>query len=150
VVEVGVDIPQATVMVVEHPERFGLSQLHQLRGRVGRGGGEAHFLMAAPPKLSVEAHDRLRVLERESNGFRVAEEDLRIRGPGDLLGTAQHGLPKFRVGDLIENPQWLQNAREAAEEILRRDPELRLVEHRPLRAAILTRYAEGMDLFRVG
>jgi ATP-dependent DNA helicase RecG len=150
VVEVGVDVPQATVMVVEHPERFGLSQLHQLRGRIGRGGGESHFLMANPGNLSHEARERLRVLESQSNGFRVAEEDLRLRGPGDLLGTAQHGLPRFRVADLIGDPELLLRAREAAEEVLRRDPELRAAEHRPLRTAILRRYAEGMNLFQVG
>ena len=150
VVEVGVDVPQATVMVVEHAERFGLSQLHQLRGRVGRGGGTSHFLMADPGNLSPEARERLRVLESQADGFRVAEEDLRLRGPGDLLGTAQHGLPKFRVADLIGDPDLLLRSREAAEEVIRRDPQLRDAEHRPLRAAILRRYAEGMNLFQVG
>ena len=106
--------------------------------------------MADPGNLSPEARERLRVLESQADGFRVAEEDLRLRGPGDLLGTAQHGLPKFRVADLIGDPDLLLRSREAAEEVIRRDPQLRDAEHRPLRAAILRRYAEGMNLFQVG
>lgn len=150
VVEVGVNIPEATAMVVEHPERFGLSQLHQLRGRVGRGGGTSHFLMAAPGSLSREARARLEVLVRESNGFRVAEADLETRGPGDMLGTAQHGLPRFRVGDLIRDPELLVRAREVAQEILTKDPDLSGSDNRGLRALVKRRHGQGMSLFQVG
>jgi ATP-dependent DNA helicase RecG len=149
VVEVGVDIPQATIMVVEHPERFGLSQLHQLRGRVGRGGGVSHmFLMK--PKGARESVRRLRVLVRESDGFRVAEEDLRLRGPGEVLGTAQHGLPEFKAGDLIRDPALLLRAREEAERILRDDPTLAHPGHAALRAYVLARFGSRMALADVG
>lgn len=147
VVEVGVNVPQATIMVIEHPERFGLSQLHQLRGRVGRGGGESHFLLVDP---GGESHGRLGILVRESDGFRVAEADLRLRGPGDFLGTAQHGLPELKVADLIRDPAVLMAARAEAEAILRVDPDLRVRGHEPLRAEILRVYANRLPLSEVG
>jgi ATP-dependent DNA helicase RecG len=150
VVEVGVDIPQATVMVVEHPERFGLSQLHQLRGRVGRGGGTSHFLLLRPPRVSAESLERLRVLVRESDGFRVAEEDLRLRGPGEMLGTAQHGLPTFRVGDLIRDPELLVRARAEAAALLSRDPRLELDEHEGLRSRVESQFGKRMPLYKIG
>lgn len=150
VVEVGVDVPEASVMVVEHPERFGLSQLHQLRGRVGRGGGDAYFFLALHGGVAPDTYARLRVLVKESSGFRVAEEDLRLRGPGDLLGTAQHGLPTFRVADLAQDPEILDRAREAAEEVLAGDPELITPELRPLREFVEQRYGVGFQLFKIG
>ncbi|MEZ4651489.1 MAG: ATP-dependent DNA helicase RecG [Candidatus Eisenbacteria bacterium] len=150
VVEVGVDVPQASVMVVEHPERFGLSQLHQLRGRVGRGGGDSHFFMAVPSGLAPESYARLNVLVKESSGFRVAEEDLQLRGPGDLLGTAQHGLPTFRVADLVGDPETLTRAREAAEEVLSNDPDLETAGNRALREFVEARYGRGFQLFKIG
>jgi ATP-dependent DNA helicase RecG len=148
VVEVGVDVPQATIMVVEHPDRFGLSQLHQLRGRVGRGGGESHvFLMANPRDPGQE---RLRVLVRHPDGFAVAEEDLRLRGPGEFLGTAQHGLPSFRVADLVRDRELPVRARAEADRILASDPELRDPGHAGLRALVQYLYGARMRLFDVG
>jgi ATP-dependent DNA helicase RecG len=148
VVEVGVDVPQATVMVVEHPDRFGLSQLHQLRGRVGRGGGESHVFLMASPKDP--AQERLRVLVRHPDGFSVAEEDLRLRGPGEFLGTAQHGLPSFRVADLVRDRDLPARARAEAERILAADPGLRQPGHAGLRSLVLYLYGPRMRLFEVG
>ena len=125
VVEVGVDVPEATVMVVEHPERFGLSQLHQLRGRVGRGGGASYFLLALASGTSRESLERLQVMVEQSSGFRVAEEDLRLRGPGEILGTAQHGEMRFRIGDLVRDTEVLLEARHEADRILETDPKAR-------------------------
>jgi ATP-dependent DNA helicase RecG len=149
VVEVGVDVPQATVMVVEHPERFGLSQLHQLRGRVGRGGGESHVFLMKPRRME-EISERLQVLVRHADGFSVAEEDYRLRGPGEILGTAQHGLPRFRVADLARDRELPALARSEAARILSEDSELQLPIHRPLRAHVQFFYGERMPLFRVG
>lgn len=148
VVEVGVDIPRATIMVIENPDRFGLSQLHQLRGRVGRGGGESHVFLMAPAKGP--AHGRLRVLVRHADGFHVAEEDLRLRGPGEFLGTAQHGLPRFRVADLIRDRDLPVRARAEAERILAADPDLSYPEHAELRSLVRYLYGERMRLYEVG
>jgi ATP-dependent DNA helicase RecG len=148
VVEVGVDIPKATIMVIEHPDRFGLSQLHQLRGRIGRGGGESHLFLMAPAKGP--AHGRLRVLVRHADGFHVAEEDLRLRGPGEFLGTAQHGLPRFRVADLVRDRDLPVRARAEAERILAADPDLSFPEHSELRALVQYLYGKRMRLYEVG
>jgi ATP-dependent DNA helicase RecG len=115
VVEVGIDVPNATVMLIEHAERFGLSQLHQLRGRVGRGTHQsACFLMYQSP-LSDEARERLKAMTDTTDGFQIAERDLRLRGPGDLFGTRQAGMPTFRLIDLIRDHELLEIAqREAA------------------------------------
>ena len=114
VIEVGVDVPNATVMVVEHAERFGLAQLHQLRGRIGRGGDPAAAILLVGDDPSTNAVRRLRVLEETHDGFRIAEEDLAIRGPGELLGTKQSGVPLFRVGDLIRDAELFRLARKEA------------------------------------
>ncbi|BDU76350.1 ATP-dependent DNA helicase RecG [Mesoterricola sediminis] len=115
VVEVGVDVPNATVMVVDHAERFGLSQLHQLRGRVGRGSHRSHFIM-----LSASETERLRVLTETQDGFRIAQKDLELRGPGEFFGTRQAGLPRFQAADLVRDRLLLQKCREAAEKALAR------------------------------
>jgi ATP-dependent DNA helicase RecG len=143
VVEVGLDVPEATVMLVERAERFGLSQLHQLRGRVGRGPDPSHFLLFPGPRPSPEALGRLSVLERTSDGFAVAQADLELRGPGLLAGTLQSGLSGLRFGDLARDPGLLSSAREAAREIVAADPDLSLPEHAGLRA--LVEAAAGAD-----
>ncbi len=148
VVEVGVDIPRATIMVIEHPDRFGLSQLHQLRGRIGRGGGESHLFLMAPARGP--GQERLRVLVRHADGFHVAEEDLRLRGPGDFLGTAQHGLPRFRVADLVRDSALPARARAEAERILDSDPDLSHPEHAELRSLVRYLYGARMRLYEVG
>jgi ATP-dependent DNA helicase RecG len=114
VIEVGVDVPNATVMVIEHAERFGLSQLHQLRGRVGRGGGASSCVLLAHGRLSPEAQARLDVMVRSDDGFLIAEKDLELRGPGDFFGTRQSGMPAFRVADLLRDRELLEEARTEA------------------------------------
>jgi ATP-dependent DNA helicase RecG len=129
VIEVGVDVPAATVMVVLDADRFGLAQLHQLRGRVGRGGGAAHCLLLTRGGRTSDAVRRLAVMEAESDGFKIAEEDLAIRGPGEILGVRQAGLPKLRFGDLVKHAALAADARRAAEGVLAADPALERAEH---------------------
>ena len=115
VIEVGVDVPNATVMVVDHAERFGLSQLHQLRGRVGRGARRSHFVM-----LSGVETERLKIMVKTSDGFKIAQKDLELRGPGEFFGVRQAGLPQFQVADLVRDRLLLQRCREAADKALER------------------------------
>ena len=124
VVEVGVDVPNATVMVVEDADRFGLSQLHQLRGRVGRGKHKSCCILISDNR-SEESRARLKVMTRTGDGFEIAEEDLRLRGPGDFFGQRQHGLPALKAADLTCDVALLKEAQGAAEELLAADPELR-------------------------
>jgi ATP-dependent DNA helicase RecG len=150
VIEVGIDLPRATVLVVEHPERFGLSQLHQLRGRIGRAPGEAPYcFLMRPEAAGADTLERLRVLVRESNGFRIAEEDLRLRGPGELFGTQQAGMPRMKVADLGRDADLLRTAREAAERILREDGDLESPEHARLWSSIERRHPDGIRLFEI-
>jgi len=118
VIEVGMDVPNATVMIVEHAERFGLSQLHQLRGRVGRGAGQSYCILLAGKKRTTEARARLAIMEATTDGFRIAEKDLELRGPGELLGTRQHGIPAFRVGNIVRDREWLEIAKTDADALL--------------------------------
>jgi ATP-dependent DNA helicase RecG len=115
VIEVGVDVPNASVMVVEHAERFGLSQLHQLRGRVGRGAEQSFCVLLASDKQTDVARERLGIMEETNDGFKIAEKDLEIRGPGELMGTRQAGLPEFRIANLVRDLDILQAARREAE-----------------------------------
>jgi len=115
VIEVGVDVPNASVMVVEHAERFGLSQLHQLRGRVGRGADKSYCVLLASDKQTSVARERLGIMEETNDGFRIAEKDLELRGPGEVMGTRQAGLPEFRIANLVRDLDILQAARKEAE-----------------------------------
>ena len=125
VIEVGVDVPNATVMVIESPERFGLSQLHQLRGRVGRGGGDSYCILVKGNKISNESQKRIDLLCQTEDGFVLAEEDMKMRGPGDLEGTQQSGLPiELSIASLAKDGQILSDAREYAMKILESDPDL--------------------------
>lgn len=124
VIEVGVDVPEATVMVIEHAERFGLAQLHQLRGRIGRGSGQSTCLLLYKTPLSDTAKARLAIMRESEDGFRIAEEDLKLRGEGDVLGTRQSGLPGFRIAQLESHGALLAAARDDAQLILSRDPAL--------------------------
>ncbi len=129
VVEVGIDVPNASVMVIEHPERFGLAQLHQLRGRVGRGTAKSYCVLMTPDRISPEALERLKFFAETPDGFTIAEKDLLWRGPGEMLGVRQSGLPVFRVGDIVRDTDWLTAARHTAWRILRDrpdDPQTRL------------------------
>jgi ATP-dependent DNA helicase RecG len=124
VIEVGVNVPAATVMVVEHAERFGLAQLHQLRGRVGRGDRPSSCLLVFEAPLGETARARLAILRETEDGFRIAEEDLKLRGAGEVLGTRQSGLPAFRLADLAVHGDLLAMARDDARLVLARDPDL--------------------------
>ena len=123
VIEVGVDVPNAAAIVVENAERFGLSQLHQLRGRVGRGSHQSYCILISDNR-NEETRARLKVMTKTTDGFRIAEEDLRLRGPGDFFGVRQHGLPGLKIADLGCDTQLLREAQEAADALLERDPDL--------------------------
>ena len=148
VIEVGIDVPNATVMIVEHPERFGLSQLHQLRGRVGRGADASYCILLGD--VSPEAADRLRLFSSTEDGFEIARADLRLRGMGDLFGERQSGVPAFKVADPLRDEELNERARAAAERVLARDPDLEKAEHSSLRRILGERYARALELFRVG
>ncbi|MDE2266309.1 MAG: ATP-dependent DNA helicase RecG, partial [Alphaproteobacteria bacterium] len=142
VIEVGVDVPEATIMVVEHAERFGLAQLHQLRGRVGRGTGKSSCLLVYQPPLGETAKARLKTLRETDDGFVIAEEDLRLRGPGELLGTRQSGQLAFRMADLAAHGELLATARDDAKLALSRDPDLKSPRGEALRVLL---YLFGRD-----
>jgi ATP-dependent DNA helicase RecG len=147
VIEVGVDVPNATVMVVENAERFGLSQLHQLRGRIGRGEHESICIFMSGCKRTEDAQRRLSVMEKTSDGFRIAEADLMIRGPGDFLGTKQSGLPEFRFANLIRDARILAEAREEAFKVVKEDPTFS--NHMDLFGEVLKRWGERLELANV-
>jgi ATP-dependent DNA helicase RecG len=140
VIEVGIDVPNATVMLIEAAERYGLSQLHQLRGRVGRGEHPSLCILFGDPKLP-----RLEAIANERDGFRLAEVDLQLRGAGDVLGTRQHGLPEFKVARLPDDVELLVRARDRADEIVIDDPRLQRPEHALLREAVVARFGSELD-----
>ena len=142
VIEVGVDIPNASVMIIESAERFGLSQLHQLRGRVGRGADQSYCILMTSHKLTFDARTRLETMVKTSDGFEIAEVDLRLRGPGDLMGTQQSGVLNLRIADIIKDHEILKLARSHALEILKNDPSLSLPENLPIKNTYiqLTKY----------
>ncbi|QGM46184.1 ATP-dependent DNA helicase RecG [Methylocystis heyeri] len=151
VIEVGVDVPEATIMVIEHAERFGLAQLHQLRGRVGRGGTESSCLLLYKGPLGETAGARLKMLRQTEDGFRIAEEDLRLRGEGEILGVRQAGLPGFRLADILAHARLLAIARDDAELILRKDPDLTGERGEALRVLLyLFERNEAVKLLRAG
>lgn len=149
VVEVGVDVPNATLLVVEHADRFGLSQLHQLRGRVSRGTVAGQCYLFADPATD-EAQERLRVLTRTTDGFVVAEQDARLRGLGEFFGTRQHGLGELRFGNLLTDRDLLHRAREDAFALVAADAGLRQPQHAALRRAVLEKYGQTLDLAEIG
>jgi ATP-dependent DNA helicase RecG len=151
VIEVGVDVPKATIMIIEHAERFGLAQLHQLRGRVGRGAEASSCILLYRQPLSETARERLGVMRRTEDGFVIAEEDLRLRGGGEVLGTRQSGLPAFRIAQLPEHQDLLETARDQARLILARDPELKRPEAETLRLLLyLFERDDAIKLMRAG
>jgi len=151
VIEVGVDVPNATVMLVEHAERFGLSQLHQLRGRVGRSEAQSYCILMASYKKSAEAKRRLKAMVRTNDGFEISETDLQIRGAGDFFGTRQSGMPDLKIADITEDAEVLEDARQAAFRLVEQDPHLRSQKHSGLRHRYENSYAEdGLGFARVG
>jgi ATP-dependent DNA helicase RecG len=147
VIEVGIDIPNATVMIIEHPDRFGLAQMHQLRGRVGRGEAQSYCILLS---ASEGVHPRLNQFSRTSDGFRIAELDLQERGMGELVGTRQAGGFQLRWADLTEDADLVELARRDALNLIATDPLLADRKHLGLRRRIERRYERGMELFRVG
>jgi ATP-dependent DNA helicase RecG len=136
VIEVGVNVPNASVMLIESAERFGLSQLHQLRGRVGRGNDQSYCILMSSHKLSSEANTRLETMTATNDGFKIAEVDLKLRGPGDLMGTQQSGVLQLKIADIIKDNQWLKTARSDAQMVLRKDPQLINKENTMLRQTL--------------
>jgi ATP-dependent DNA helicase RecG len=150
VIEVGIDIPNATVIVIEHAERFGLSQLHQLRGRVGRGTAPGYCLLVDRGSGGGVAAQRLRAMEKEHDGFKIAEADLTLRGPGEFMGTRQSGLADFRLANLIRDRQLLMEARAEALNWLKKDPELTSRASAELREILEYRWGQRLQLGAVG
>jgi ATP-dependent DNA helicase RecG len=150
VIEVGIDIPNASVMVVEHAERFGLSQLHQLRGRIGRGRYPSKCILLAQYRSSEEAKVRLRAMEKTTDGFKIAEEDLALRGPGEFFGIRQSGLPDFRVAHIIRDTPILIEARKEAFRLIQEDPELVHPSHAGVRDILIKRWKGRMELATIG
>ena len=149
VIEVGIDVPNATTMVIENAERFGLSQLHQLRGRVGRGSDKSYCLLVSDPNTPT-AKERIEAMCETTDGFALAEVDLKLRGPGDFFGTRQHGLPSLKVANLTEELELLHEARDDALALLESDPRLDEPGHRILRDELFRRYGETLQLALVG
>ena len=151
VIEVGVDVPEATIMVIEHAERFGLAQLHQLRGRVGRGAERSTCLLLYKAPLGETAKARLEIMRETEDGFRIAEEDLRLRGEGDVLGTRQSGMPGFRLARIEVHGELLGAARDDASLVLARDPGLTSERGEALRTLLyLFERDEAVRLIRAG
>ena len=145
VIEVGVDVPNATIMVIEQAERFGLAQLHQLRGRVGRGESKSYCFLFAETE-SEPGRSRLEVMIRSSDGFEIAEYDLRLRGPGELFSTRQHGLPDLKIANIIDDYELLIMARKNAFELVESDPMLRKPDNTGIRRALLAKFGESLGL----
>ena len=146
VIEVGVDVPNATLMVVEDADRFGLSQLHQLRGRVGRGKHQSYCVLVTATR-NPDTMARLRTLASTTDGFKISEEDLKLRGPGDFFGNRQHGLPQMKLADLAGDMRLLQEAQEAAQNLLAADPRLTQPENRPVLNRVQQLFADTPDIF---
>ena len=146
VIEVGVDVPNAALMVVENADRFGLSQLHQLRGRVGRGKHQSYCVLVTSTR-NPDSRARLKVLTKTTDGFQIAEEDLKLRGPGDFFGQRQHGLPQLRIADLAGDMRVLKEAQLAAQALLERDPGLKRPEHAPLLKQVHRLFEQHGDMF---
>jgi ATP-dependent DNA helicase RecG len=140
VIEVGVNVPNASVMVIENAERFGLSQLHQLRGRVGRGSDSSYCILVGSHKLSTNARERLGAMVKTSNGFEIAAKDLKLRGPGNIEGLEQSGILDLKLADIVKDEDLLMKAREACYKILEYDPKLESPDH-----IILKKYIESRN-----
>ena len=136
VIEVGVNVSNASVMVIESAERFGLSQLHQLRGRVGRGSDQSYCILMSGSKLSEEGKTRLQTMVKTNDGFKIAEVDLRLRGPGNLMGTQQSGVLELKIADIIKDSSLLKVARDSAQQIIKKDPNFTELEHQVIKRTL--------------
>ena len=146
VIEVGVNVPNASIMLIESAERFGLSQLHQLRGRVGRGAEQSYCILMSGNKLSEDAKQRLKTMVRTSDGFEIAEEDLKLRGPGDLMGTQQSGMLELKLADLVKDNAILLYARQIAIKIIEEDSALTLTKNKNIASAYARAYEKSMAM----
>ncbi len=146
VIEVGVDVPNAALMIVENAERFGLSQLHQLRGRVGRGKHKSYCVLMTATH-SQDSRARLKALASTTDGFKIAEEDLKLRGPGDFFGSRQHGLPQLHIADLAGDVRLLKEAQQVARDLLEADPGLEKWKHRSLLERVKRMFSDNPDIF---
>ncbi len=149
VIEVGIDVPNATVMIIEHAERFGLAQLHQLRGRVGRGSHASHCLLIAYHPVSEEGQARMKAMQSSGDGFFIAEEDLKIRGPGDFLGTRQSGMPLLKAANLLRDIRVLEVARKEAFQLINKDPSITDPKHQPLHKTLQRSMGNYMELMKI-
>lgn len=149
VIEVGIDVPNATIIVIEDADRFGLSQLHQLRGRVGRGSEQSHCILISDAPTE-DAQERLRAMTHTNDGFEIAEMDLNLRGPGQFFGTRQHGLPEFKMADLSKEMALLEQAKDDALALLKEDPKLDKAEHRALRKTLAQKFGSTLSLAQIG
>ena len=145
VIEVGINVPNATVIVIENAERFGLAQLHQLRGRVGRGSFSSFCFLIRDGNSEI-AKKRCEIMEASSDGFYIAEEDLKLRGPGEIFGTRQHGLPDLNIADLARHISILNVAKNEAKKIIEKDPQLKKTENQPLRRRVIRLFGEDFSL----
>ncbi|HKL14092.1 MAG TPA: ATP-dependent DNA helicase RecG [Balneolaceae bacterium] len=150
VIEVGVDVPNASVMIIEHAERFGLSQLHQLRGRIGRGARQSYCILKPGSKLSESGRFRLKKMVETTDGFEIAEADLKLRGPGDFLGTKQSGLPEFRYADIVDDRLLLEQAKSDAWRIISNDPQLKQSEHDSLKKMFAPYFKKRAEYYGIG
>jgi len=150
VIEVGIDVPNATVILIDQAERFGLAQLHQLRGRVGRGTEESHCILLSDAVAQTTAEARLTALTKTHNGFAIADMDLKLRGPGEFFGSRQHGLPEFKLADLSNELPLLAAAKEDATALLKDDPQLSKTVHQHLRAALIRQFGQTLGLAQIG
>lgn len=149
VIEVGIDVSNATIMLIEHAERFGLAQLHQLRGRVGRGEAQAYCYLVASLPLSEDARRRLDAMVKSTDGFSIAEEDLAIRGPGEFFGTRQSGLPELRIANLLRDAKVLEEARAAAFKLIQQDSQLSHPAHQGLKATLIRKWQDRLELITI-
>jgi ATP-dependent DNA helicase RecG len=149
VIGVGIDVPDATVMIIQHAERFGLSDLHQLRGRIGRGSKQSYTYLIGDLKNET-ACKRLLVMTSTNNGFKIAEEDLKMRGPGELMGILQHGFPKFKTGDLVKDADIIEFTRSLAAKIAEEDPCLSKSENAVLKRLICRHFSDKIKLINIG
>ena len=146
VIEVDVDVPNAALIIIENAERFGLSQLHQLRGRVGRGQHKSYCILMTASRGET-ARQRLKTLAGTTDGFKISEEDLKLRGPGDFFGSRQHGLPTLKMADLVGDMRILNEAQQAAHKLLEEDPKLEQLENRSVRERVREMFYDMPDIF---
>jgi ATP-dependent DNA helicase RecG len=150
VIEVGLDVPNATLCIIEHADRFGLPQLHQIRGRIGRGSEQSYCILLTSRKISALARERLKTLCKENDGFKIAEKDLNLRGPGEFFGIKQHGLPELKIANPVTDIKILSKARNWAFKIIEKDKNLLKPEHAVVRKTIIKEYRDKFKFLEAG